>query len=241
VSTLTCHRLAWGWVVVFSALLGHWANAHPSDISYLKVKLARQQVEMRFTFNVLTLTRFVPEIDANADKQIDHAELNRAAPEITAYLKQHVLMEVNQKEATLGGMQPMECLWPIRDGKHSVAELDYAVRYVDVSFIQSVQPVLADVWLSFEIWEQTGPLGSIEATYEQDSLRTQVPFSISQPDYLYDTGYAVEDFFREPKEEVNQAGFLEKHATKILPFVNVMIPVLCLISLLGFLFQKRRR
>jgi hypothetical protein len=69
---------------------------------------------------------------------------------------------------------------------------------VDITFTQDVSPVLADVWLGFDLWEQTGPLGTIEATYEQDELRTQVPFSLSEPDYLYDTGYAVESVFQEP-------------------------------------------
>jgi hypothetical protein len=66
--------------------------------------------------------------------------------------------------------------------------------------------VLADVWLGFDIWQQTGPLGTIEATFEQDDLRTQVPFSMSEPDYLYDTGYAVEDVFQEPAKITEPSG-----------------------------------
>ena len=43
------------------------SGAHPSDISYLRLKVERQRVEMRFTFNLVMLTRFVGSLDTNAD------------------------------------------------------------------------------------------------------------------------------------------------------------------------------
>jgi hypothetical protein len=168
------------------------ARAHPSDISYLKVKIQRQQVEMRFTFNLLTLTRFAPGMDSNGDHQIDKAELEAASPALQRYLDAHIQVNVNEKSATLGTAKPFECVWPSEDGKHTATEADYPVRYVDIVFTQEAKPVLADLWLDFDLWQQTGPLGSIEATYEQDDLITQVPFTMDQPDYLYDTGYTVE-------------------------------------------------
>jgi hypothetical protein len=92
-------------------------------------------------------------------------------------------------------------VWPETDESSIVSEVDYPVRYVDITFIHAVKPALADLWLNFDLWQQTGPLGSIEATYEQDDLMTQVPFSQGEPDYLYDTGYAVEDVFQKPVKE----------------------------------------
>lgn len=172
--------------------------AHPSDISYLRVKLERQRVEMRFTFNLVMLTRFVGSLDRNADRHIDKSELDAAAPGLLRFLGEKIQVEVNGKEATLGTAKPLECVWPSAEGTMRVAEADYPVRYVDITFVQQVSPVLADLWLDFDLWEQTGPLGTIEATYEHDELRMQVPFSMSEPDYLYDTGYAVESVFQEP-------------------------------------------
>jgi hypothetical protein len=174
------------------------ARAHPSDISYLRVKLERQRVELRFTFNLVMLTRFVGSMDANGDRQIDKTELDASTPKVLAFLGQKVQVEVNGQKSTLGTAKPLECVWPSTEGLMRVAEADYPVRYVDIAFVQQVSPMLADLWLNFELWDQTGPLGTIEATYEQDELRTQVPFSLSEPDYLYDTGYAVESVFQEP-------------------------------------------
>jgi len=178
----------------------HSAQAHPSDISYLRVKVARQTVELRFTFNLLSLTRFA-NIDANQDRRIEKAELDAAAQALNEYFNKHIELNINEKMTALGLAQPFECVWPETDGSSIVSEVDYPVRYVDITFIHAVKPALADLWLNFDLWQQTGPLGSIEATYEQDDLMTQVPFSQGEPDYLYDTGYAVEDVFQEPVKE----------------------------------------
>ena len=184
----------------------HSAQAHPSDISYLRVKVARQTVELRFTFNLLSLTRFA-NMDANQDRRIEKAELDAAAKVLNDYFNKHIELSINETKTALGEAAPFECVWPETDGSSAVSEVDYPVRYVDITFIHEVKPVLADLWLSFDLWQQTGPLGSIEATYEQEDLMTQVPFSQGEPDYLYDTGYAVEDVFQEPvKEAVTSNG-----------------------------------
>lgn len=201
--------------------------AHPSDISYLRLKVERQRVEMRFTFNLVMLTRFVGNLDTNADRHIDKAELNAATPVLLGFLGQKIQVEVNGKEATLGAAKPLECVWPSAGGMMHVAEADYPVRYVDITFVQPVSPLLADVWLGFDLWEQTGPLGTIEATYEQDELRTQVPFSASEPDYLYDTGFAVESVFQEPAQSLDWRPWA----------IGV---VLCVMTLAAWRFLKRR-
>ncbi len=231
-SAFICHRLAWVFVILYSAFVILPADAHPSDISYLRVKLERQRVEMRFTFNLLTLTRFVPGIDANQDKQIDKAELQAARDAVLGYLHDHVQVEVNGTESTLGDIQTMECVWPTVEGKQFAAEMDYPVRYVDIFFTQPVKPLLADVWLSFEIWPQTGPLGSIEATFEQDDIRMQVPFTMNEPDYLYDTGYAVEEVFKEEKKTLPDQPWW-------MPYVSqLFILLICSLLFLSYMIRK---
>lgn len=181
------------------------AFAHPADISYLRVRVERQRLELRFTFNLLTLTRFVA-IDANQDKRIDKAELDAAEPALRRYLGSHIQTRINDQEAVLGTPSPWVCLWPSPDSPPQAVEADYAQRHVDLVFAQEVKPFLEDVWLGFEIWEQTGPLGTIEATYEQEQMRTHVPFSPGEPDYLHDTGFIAEaplppiDPFAKPPE-----------------------------------------
>lgn len=172
------------------------AQAHPSDISYLRVQVQPHQVEMRFTFNLLSLTRFA-SIDANQDQRIEKAELDAAVLVLNAYFNRHIELHLNEKKTALGLAQPFQWVWPAMDGSDTVSEVDYPVRFVDITFIHKVTPFLADLWLGFDLWPQMGPLSSIEATYEQDDLITQVPFSQSEPEFLYDTGYAAKEIFQE--------------------------------------------
>jgi hypothetical protein len=204
------------------------AQAHPSDISYLRVKVQRQKVELRFTFNLLSLTRFA-SMDANQDRRIEKAELDAAALVLNEYFNKHIELHLNEKQTALGRAQPFECVWPVTDGSSAVSEVDYPVRYVDITFTHEVKPVLADLWLGFDLWQQTGPLGSIEATYEQDDLMTHVPFSQGEPDYLYDTGYAVEDLFQEPVKEAITSN------DPALSLSNWVVTLISLLLAVGFL------
>jgi len=208
---------------VYVACMAHMLVAHPSDISYLKATLEKHRLELRFTFNLLSISRFCV-VDANQDRRIDKAELTAAAPALSAYFEKHVEININEVKAMLGSLSPLECVWPVVDGSDSVAEQDYPLRYVDITFTQALKPVLADVWLGFDIWQQTGPLGTVEATFEQGDLRMQVPFSMSEPDYLYDTGFAVEDIFKEqPVQKKNSAWTLCVAAFSALSLATLLL------------------
>lgn len=174
-------------------------HAHPADISKLRVKVERERVELRFTFNLQVLSRFDPGIDASQDGLVNAEELQAAREGIADYLNRRVQMQVNGGRSELGAIQAMEAMWPSAEGViPAVRAEDYPARHVDILFVRQDLPLLADLWLGFDIWRETGPLGVVEAVYEQGELRTQVPFSMNEPDYLYDTGFAVEEVFKEP-------------------------------------------
>lgn len=173
--------------------------AHPADVSKLRVKVEKDRVELRFTFNLLVLSRFYPGMDHNQDGQVTAVELQAVREGAARYLNRQVQMKVNGGRAELGGIQAVEAMWPSVEGvTPAVQAADYPARHVEILFVVQASPLLADLWLAFDIWRETGPLGSVEAVYEQGDLRTQVPFSLGEPDYLYDTGFAVESEFKEP-------------------------------------------
>jgi hypothetical protein len=179
-------------------------EAHPADIIKLRVKVEREQVELRFTFNLQVLSRFHPGIDANQDGWVDAEELQAAREGVGSYLNRRVQMQVNGGRSELGAIQAMEAMWPSVEGVIPAVRVeDYPARHLDILFVRQGIPLLADLRLGFDIWREAGPLGSVEAVYEQGELRTQVPFSMNEPDYLYDTGFAVEDVFKEPSPPVS--------------------------------------
>ncbi|MDZ4406324.1 hypothetical protein [Prosthecobacter sp.] len=160
----------------------------------MRVRPQPHKLEIRLTFNIFTLTRFV-RVDADGDTKISMVELAAAEPVLTEYLNKHLLMEVNGQKSTLGSRARFDHLWPNSEKTEPMTEAEYAARNVDVTFTLPVEDrLLEDFWLGFEIFEQTGPLQTIRGIYEQDGQTEEVPFSVEFAEYLYDTGYVDDPF-----------------------------------------------
>lgn len=179
---------------LMALVICHSALGHPADQSEMRVKPEPHKLDIRLTFNIFTLTRFV-RIDSDGDAKISMAELKAAEAGITDYLNKHVLIEINQQEAALGSKARFDPLWPNPEKTEPMTDMEYAARNVDVTFVLPVEGrLLEDFWIGFEIFEQTGPLQTIRGIYEQDGQITEVPFSAQEPEYLYDTGFADDPF-----------------------------------------------
>ena len=180
---------------------GHSAFAHPADQSEMRVRPKPHQLEIRLTFNILTLTRFTG-IDTDGDMKISMAELTAAQPRIATYLNQHIHVEINRQKAMLGSGVRFAPVWPDAAQTPPMAEIEYAARNVDVTFVQTIEgKVLEDFWLGFEIFEQTGPMQTIHGVFEQDGQIEDVTFSVQEPEYLYDTGFADDPFVQEAEKK----------------------------------------
>jgi len=182
-------------------VVGHFAFGHPADQSEMRVRPKPHQLEIRLTFNILTLTRFTG-IDTDGDMKISMAELTAAQPRIGTYLNQHIHVEINRQKAMLGSGVRFEPLWPDAAQTPPMTEIEYAARNVDVIFVQTIDgKVLEDFWLGFEIFEQTGPMQTIHGVFEQDGQIEDVTFSVQEPEYLYDTGFADDPFVQEAEKK----------------------------------------
>jgi len=191
--------------VILSFVIHHSALGHPADQSEMRVRPSPHRLEIRLTFNILTLTRFV-RIDADGDAKISMAELKAAQAGIRDYLNKHVLIEINQQEAALGSNVRFDSLWPNPEKTEPMTEAEYAARNVDVTFVLPVEGrLLEDFWLGFEIFEQAGPMQTIRGLYEQDGQITEVPFSVQEAEYTYDTGFADDPFVQEAEKRAAQA------------------------------------
>lgn len=181
-------------VLVAAVLLRREAHAHPADQSEVRMRPAPHSLEARFTFNILTLTRFV-RMDADADGKLSMAELDAARPLITEYLNAHIPLEINQQKASWGARVKFDHLWPEAAATPPMTEPEYAARNVDVIFTVPVAGrLLEDFRVAFDIFEQTGPMQTIRGEYEQDGLVTEVPFTYQEPEFTYDTGFADDPF-----------------------------------------------
>ena len=94
-----------------SLLMGASAQAHPADQSEMQVKPSPHELQVRFTFNLLTVTKCV-RVDADGDQKLSVEELKAAEPVFTKYLNEHIRLELNQKSATWGENAAFSYLWP---------------------------------------------------------------------------------------------------------------------------------
>lgn len=174
--------------------------AHPADQSEMRVRSTPHSLEIRLTFNILTLTRFV-RIDADGDAKISMSELAAAEPALVAYLNGHIRLDINQETAALGSNVKFAHLWPDAEKTPHMTDFEYSGRNVDVTFTVPVAKLLEDFWIGFEIFEQTGPMQTIRGLFEQDGEVLEVPFSGLEPEYTYDTGYADDPFIQEAEKK----------------------------------------
>lgn len=169
------------------------SQAHPADVTPLLVQVEKQKLEFRFTLNLFTLGKMV-SLDLDGDHRLAPSELEAAKPEIARFLREHFMLRLNEKPAKLGGIANFALLWPPNES----VDLREVERAVDVTFVLPRPEVIANVWMEFTGLSQWGELATIQATYEQGDLRMQVPFSQTEPDYFYDTGFVAEEFFQVP-------------------------------------------
>lgn len=167
------------------------SRAHPADQSAMRARVERDRLEIRMTFSLLTLTRFAP-LDADGDGRLAFTEIKSAEGPVVRYLNEHILLEVNGQKAALGSKATFDYLWPRPEETAPMMEPEYSLQKADVLFdVPLLDRVLEDFWIGFQIFEQTGPLQTISAIYEQDDQIVEVPFSVDEPEYLYDAAYAA--------------------------------------------------
>lgn len=155
----------------------------------MRARVERHRLEIRVTFSLLTLTRFVA-VDADGDGRLAFEELKSAEAAVVRYLNEHILLEVSGRKAALGSRASFDYLWPRPAEIAPMLEPEYSLQKADVVFDVPLDGRLVeDFWIGFQIFEQTGPLQTIAAVYEQDGRVLEVPFSVDEPEYLYDTAY----------------------------------------------------
>lgn len=172
------------WAVLWSA--ASVAQAHNPDTSYLRIRLAPDALEAEFVFDVVTLVKIVPTLDADGDRRLTRAELAAQAPDVVAFLRDNVPIELNGAVADWGTAAPVG--WP-PDVGDAIAEQDYhaAKSLIPFTFRKALATVPEDLWLEFRFFERFGPQHSVIAAISQPGHDEEVIFREFEPDYFYDT------------------------------------------------------
>ncbi|MBA4015622.1 MAG: hypothetical protein C0483_00390 [Pirellula sp.] len=177
----------------FLALVAYWlmpatSHAHNPDTSYLRIRLTPEALETEFVFDVVTLVKIVPALDADGDHRLTRAELAAKAPAFVDFLREYVPIEINGDLADWGTAAPVG--WP-PDVGDSIAEQDYhaAKSLIPFTFRKPLEQMPEDVWLEFRFFHFVGSQHSVIGAISQPGRDEEVIFREFEPDYFYDTGF----------------------------------------------------
>ena len=165
------------------------AQAHNPDTSYARFSIARDRYTAKFTYDLTSLVRIVPALDADGDRRVTQAELAAAVPTVAAFLQKSIPLEIDGITTDFGAIQSVA--WPA-DAGEAIAEQDYhaPTSLVSFQFIKLLAQPPVDVWVRFDFFETLGLQHTVLGAIEHDGREDEVLFSAFEPDYLFETNYA---------------------------------------------------
>jgi HupE / UreJ protein len=160
------------------------AHAHTPDTSYSRISITPHEVECKFSFDIATLQRIAP-LDANNDGLLSRAELETAYPKIINFLRQHVYLDLNQRESEFADADPL--VWPT-DAPNGIPKNEFSQRLINFTFHNPMLSAPEDVTITFDFFEQLGEAHTVLGAFVWNGHEDEVIFTRFEPDFLYDTG-----------------------------------------------------
>jgi hydrogenase/urease accessory protein HupE len=174
-------------LTIFSLLfcaIAWTAHAHTPDTSYCRIAITAHQVECKFSFDISTLQR-ITTLDSNNDGKLSRTELETAYPIIISFLRQHVYLDLNQRESEFADADPL--IWPT-DASSGIPKTEFGQRLINITFRNPMLSAPEDVTLTFDFFEQLGEAHAVLGAFVWNGHEDEVIFTRFEPDYLYDTG-----------------------------------------------------
>jgi len=159
--------------------------AHNPDTSYARVEIGPRLVTFKFTYDLTTLQR-ITRLDRDGDGKIIRAEFEAGGPAIQRFIRAHIFLDLNQREAELGEMDSPS--WP-EDAAGGIPERENGQRLLSFTFRNSVLSQPEDIALTFDFFGELGERHNVLGVFVCDGHEDDVIFTRFEPDYLYDTGY----------------------------------------------------
>ncbi len=161
--------------------------AHNPDTSYARLSIGSQKLELKLTFDLLTLGKIAP-LDDNQDHRVTRQELEQHLPQIQDFLSKSIELHVADLPSGLGILSGFE--WP-KDTEDGIAEKDFhsAASLISFRFERTVEDIPPDVTLNFRTFKRFGDRHSVLGKFVYAGSETEVSFNQFEPDFLFDTGY----------------------------------------------------
>ena len=141
-----------------------------------------------FTFDVVTLQRIVPGLDADHDGSVSFAEVETSRPTIDGYVRKRVLLDLDGAGAEWGA--PMPIVWPKGDGS-PIAEANWHLLLIPFPYSFPVERIPREVLVTFDLFVEMGTRHQVLSDFAIEEVKVPVVFSLEAPDYLLDVAYAL--------------------------------------------------
>src|ERR1051325_5436101 len=149
-NALTLQRVLFCAVLYLVASLT--AIAHTPDTSYCRIAITAREVQSKFSFDISVLQR-ITKLDANDDGILSRPELETAYPKIINFFREHVYLDLNQREAEFADADPL--IWP-SDAPHGIPKSEFGQRIINITFRNPMLSAPEDVTITFDFFEQIG-------------------------------------------------------------------------------------
>ncbi|HEX5105420.1 MAG TPA: HupE/UreJ family protein [Pirellulaceae bacterium] len=170
------------WLACALTILGH----NP-DTSYARIEISADQLHTRLTYDIFTLLTVV-QLDDNADRQVSRAEMERHAPAIGQFLRDHIGLAISADDDSADLGEPAGFVWPPDTGD-AIRQADYhaATGLIHFDFVRPLSEVPAEVAVYFGFFETFNDRHTVLGVFEIVGDEYEVTFTAYEPDFTYDT------------------------------------------------------
>jgi hypothetical protein len=180
------YRFKWKLLFIIGLVQLFWTDvfAHAPDTSYCRISISAREIECKFSFDIATLER-ITTLDANNDGIVSRSELEVVCPKIINFLREHVYLDLNQREAEFADADALA--WPA-DAVNGIPKSEFGQRLINITFRNPLLSAPEDITITFDFFEKLGEAHTVLGAFVWNGHEDEVIFTRFEPDYLYDTG-----------------------------------------------------
>ena len=189
------------WLMIVFIAVGLPSKVQAEEVNQFHVRVEPQRIEFRLKFSLQTLQKFLV-LDSDHNGFLTRQEVANQEVALRDYLSRHVLITLNGRETNLGFPKPMKHHGSDDQSGKGVPLAEFDQRWVELTFMKSAQPFIADVGIRLDLFKTASDLDRIDVKIEQGESSKIITLSRSEPEHRWQTGFSV-DSIPEPVASVS--------------------------------------
>jgi hypothetical protein len=189
------------WLMIVFIAVGLPSKVQAEEVNQFHVRVEPQRIEFRLKFSLQTLQKFLV-LDSDHNGFLTRQEVANQEVALRDYLSRHVLITLNGRETNLGFPKPMKHHGSDDQSGKGVPLAEFDQRWVELTFMKSAQPFIADVGIRLDLFKTASDLDRIDVKIEQGESSKIITLSRSEPEHRWQTGFSA-DSIPEPVASIS--------------------------------------